>query len=309
MAVYRRQPANPVAKGVEPLRSAIAEAVRERVGGADRVKREDRVWRTAGPRWFTPEDPIWRVHKDPIMFVGGLRALFMQSLHPLAMAGVDQHSGYRGDPWGRLQRTSLFIATTTYARIEDAETMLRAIRTIHTSVTGTDPRGRPYEANDPHLLAWVHAAECHSFLVSHQAYAKTPLTDAEADTYVAQMGSISERLGFTGAPTTVAGLEALLEGYRPELEGTEAAVRTIRFVLDEPELPRVARPAYNALAYAALAVTPDWARTMLRLDESRWRHAPRVGPAAGATMMRVMRWAIDHPADDPTAACRQATHP
>lgn len=290
---------------MEHVRRAIAEAVRSRVGGPERAKREQRIWGTAGPRWFTPDDPIWRVHKDPIMFIGGLRSLFVQSLHPLAMAGVDQHSGYRGDPWGRLQRTSLFIATTTYARVEDAETMIRAIRSIHTQVTGTDPQGRVYEANDPHLLAWVHAAECHSFLVSHQAYAVSPLSDADADTYVAQMGSISERLGFTGAPTTVAELEATMDAYRPELEGTEAAVRTIRFVLDEPDLPLVARPAYAALAHAALAVTPAWARTMLQLDETRWRQAPRVGPVAGAAAMRVMRWAIDHPADDPFAPCRQ----
>lgn len=296
-----------MAKGVEPVRRAIADAVRSRVGGPERARREQRIWYSEGPRWFTPDDPIWRVHKDPIMFIGGLRALFMQSLHPLAMAGVDQHSGYRGDPWDRLQRTSLFIATTTYAPVPDAEAMIRAIRAIHTTVTGTDPKGRGYEANDPHLLAWVHAAECHSFLVAHQAYAATPLSDAEADTYVSQMGSISERLGFDGAPTTVAGLEALLEDYRPELEGTEAAVRTIRFVLDEPELPLVARPAYAALASAALAVTPDWARTMLELDDSRWRVAPRVGPVAGATAMRALRWAIDHPADDPFAACRQPT--
>ena len=55
------------------------------------------------------------------MFVGGLSALLLQSLHPLAMAGVDEHSGYRGDPWGRLARTSHFLAVTTYGSAADAE--------------------------------------------------------------------------------------------------------------------------------------------------------------------------------------------
>lgn len=291
------------------MRGAIAEAVRSRVGGSDRSNREGRIWYTPGERWFGPEDPVWQVHKDPAMFIGGLRALVMQSLHPLAMAGVDQHSGYRGDPWGRLQRTSLFIATTTYAPITDAEAMIRAVRTIHEEVTGADERGRDYAANDPHLLRWVHAAECHSFLLAHQTYGAAPLSARDADTYVAQMGSISQRLGFGDAPRTVAELEALLADYRPELEGTAAAVRTVRYVLDEPDLPIAARPAYVALASAALAITPGWARALLRLDRSRWRFAPAAGPAAGGATMRVMRWAIDHPADSARCAAALADSP
>ena len=286
------------ADGLDRLRTGVAEAVRSRVGGPDRSALEERVWRSDGPRWFTPDDPVWRVHKDAAMFAGGLRALVMQSLHPLAMAGVDEHSGYRGDPWGRLQRTSLYIATTTYGTSADAERMIRAIRGRHTSVVGTAPDGREYAASDPHLLAWVHAAECHSFLVTHQAYGARPLTPTEADTYVAQLGSISERLGFDGAPTSVAGLEAVLARYRPELAGTEAARRTVRYVLDEPDLPLAARPAYSALAAGALATTPSWARTMLGLDRSRWRPAATLGRPAGHAVTAGLRWALGaHPAD------------
>ena len=101
------------------------------------------------------------------MFVGGIRALLLQSLHPLAMAGVAGHSGYRGDPWGRLQRTSYFLAVTTFGLASDAQAATRRVRAIHERVTGTAPDGRPYAAPDPRLLTWVHIAEADSFLCAH----------------------------------------------------------------------------------------------------------------------------------------------
>ena len=121
---------------------------------------------------------MWRVHADAAMFPGGVAALLLQSLHPLAMAGVAGHSGYRGDPWGRLQRTSHFLATTTFGTVEDAEATIARVRGIHERVRGKDPRGRAYRASDPHLLRWVHVAEAHSFLTAHQRYALEPLTAA-----------------------------------------------------------------------------------------------------------------------------------
>ena len=114
---------------------------------------------------------MWRVHADASMFPGGVAALLLQSLHPLAMAGVAGHSGYKGDPWGRLQRTSHFLATTTFGTVEDAEATIARVRAIHERVRGRDPKGRPYRASDPHLLRWVHVAEAHSFLTAHQRYA------------------------------------------------------------------------------------------------------------------------------------------
>ncbi len=119
------------------------------------------------------------------MFPGGLAALLLQSLHPLAMAGVAGHSGYKGDPWGRLQRTSHYLAVTTFGTVADAEQAIAHVRSVHRRVRGTDHRGRPYAADDPHLLRWVHVAEIWSFLAAFQAYAATPLTDAEADLFVA----------------------------------------------------------------------------------------------------------------------------
>ena len=109
------------------------------------------------------------------MFPGGLAALLLQSLHPLAMAGVAGHSGYKGDPWGRLQRTSHYLAVTTFGTVADAEQAIEHVRSVHRRVRGNDDRGRPYAADDPHLLRWVHVAEIWSFLAAFQAYAATPL--------------------------------------------------------------------------------------------------------------------------------------
>src|SRR5688572_9586068 len=142
------------------LRTVLAEAVRSRVAGASP---DTSMFTAPGPRWFPEDAAIRAVHGDASMFIGGLRALLLQSLHPLAMAGVAGHSGYRGDPWGRLQRTSTFLATTTFGPAEDAQAAVDHVRAIHERVRGTAPDGRPYAAGDPHLLAWVHVAEIDSF--------------------------------------------------------------------------------------------------------------------------------------------------
>ncbi|HLQ82035.1 MAG TPA: oxygenase MpaB family protein, partial [Bacillota bacterium] len=104
-------------------RERITTAVRNRVNGED-FARTPPVWQTPGERWFAPADAIWRVHRDTAMFIGGIRALLMQSLHPVAMQAVSEHSGYRSDPWGRLQRTSQFISVTTYGTVGEAESAI-----------------------------------------------------------------------------------------------------------------------------------------------------------------------------------------
>ena len=268
----------------------LGTALRARVAGDDATERARVIWGKAGERWFTPEDPVWRVHADAAMFPGGVAALLLQSLHPLAMAGVAGHSGYKGDPWGRLQRTSHFLATTTFGTVEDAEAAIARVRGIHERVRGHDPQGRPYRASDPRLLRWVHVAEAHSFLTAHQRYALAPLTPAEADTYVAQSALVAGRLGATDLPTTVTELGAALASYRPELEATSQAREAARFLLLDPPLPWPARPGYGLIASGGVAVLPGWARRALRL--------PAGGPAtvlaggAGRVGTRAVRWAM-----------------
>ena len=265
-------------------------ALRSRVAGDDAPERAKRIWGAEGERWFTPEDPIWRVNADAAMFPGGLAALLLQSLHPLAMAGVAGHSGYKGDPWGRLQRTSHYLAVTTFGTIVDAERAIEHVRSRHRVVRGTDERGRAYAADDPHLLRWVHVAEISSFLAAFQAYAATPLSDAEADLFVHQTTRAASLLGATDLPHTVAELEQVIDSYRPELESTSAAREATRFMLLNPPVPLLLRPGYALIAAGGVALLPAWARRSLRL--------PLRGPGlavasrAGSVSASLVRWGM-----------------
>jgi uncharacterized protein (DUF2236 family) len=276
------------------LRRSVAVALRERVAGEDNAVKAALIWDAPGERWFSDSDPIWRVHADASMFVAGIRALLLQSLHPLAMAGVAGHSGYKGDPWGRLQRTSTFLATTTFGTIEDAEALIVRIREIHGRVRGRAPDGRHYAASDPHLLKWVHLAETDSFLRTYQRYAVTPLTAAEGDRYVAQSCVVATRLGVIEPPTTVAGLDAAITSYQPELAGTPEARDAARFLLLHSPLPWSARPGYGALAGAGVALLPGWARRDLALPQLPLADRTIALPLGDAAI-RVIRWALQHP--------------
>ncbi len=171
---------------------------------------------------ITPADPVRRVHGQATgMLTGGFAALMLQSLHPLAMAGVGQYSDFRADPVGRLNKTVRFITTTTFGSSPAAREVIGLVRRIHTRVHGTAPDGRPYRADDPDLLTWVHTAEVRSFLAGHQAYAPRPrrLTPAECDTYYRQAAPVAEELGARKVPRTASGTRHPPPGPRPRLLG------------------------------------------------------------------------------------------
>ncbi|MGA4507583.1 oxygenase MpaB family protein [Propionibacteriaceae bacterium G1746] len=268
------------------LQRRVGMAVLSRVGGDDPLARRADTVDKPGPRWFTPADPIWRVHDDAAMFASGVTALLLQSLHPLAMAGVAGHSGYKSDPWGRLARTSDYIGRTTFGTIADAEAMIARVRAVHDRVRGKDFRGRPYRAGDPHLLRWVHIAEIWAFLAGHRAYGVDPLSPADEDRYVEQCGLAAAKLGVIEPPTSVAGLEAAILCYRPELEVSPSATEAARFLLHTPPLAWWARPAYGLLAAGGLAVLQGWASDQLGLAQ------PRTGRARGRAGVAAVRWGL-----------------
>jgi uncharacterized protein (DUF2236 family) len=245
-------------------------------------------------RWFAADRPIRQVHSDCAMFVGGIAALLLQSLHPLAMAAVADHSGYRSDPWGRLQRTSHFIAATTLGREEDAMAAIAKVRAIHEHVTGKAPDGRPYRASDPHLLTWVHVAEVHAFLRAYEEYGEGRLSDVAKDGYVADMALIAAGMGVPDPPRTEAEVRAVIGRYRPELAGTPQAWEAARFLLREPPLPLVLRPVYAGLSAAAVALLPRWARRELHIPDLPLADATLARPA-GHLVVKAIRWGISAP--------------
>jgi len=261
------------------------------VAGPEGPARRERIHGTPGPRWFAPDRPIRQVHADASMFVGGMRALLLQSLHPLAMAGVAQHSDYRGDPWGRLQRTSEFLAVTTFGTATDAQRAVDKVRGIHRRVHGTAPDGRPYRAGDPHLLEWVHIAEIDSFLLAHQRYGANPLDQAGRDGYVADTARVASALGVIDPPRTEAELRERLDAFRPELRGTAEAREAARFLLVTPPLPLLARAPYGMVAATSISMLPGWARLPLRLPYLPPVEATAIR-AAGRVLVGAIRWAM-----------------
>jgi uncharacterized protein (DUF2236 family) len=217
---------------------------------------------------FGPDSVSWRVHEEPILFVAGLRSLYLQALHPLAVAAVVQNSDYKADPWGRLVRTSQYVGTTIYGTTAQAETAGRRVRALHARLRATDPRtGAEFRLDQPDLLRWVHVAEIESF-VSTARRAGVRLSASEIDTYYTEQRRTAALVGLD--PDTVPGTAAEVAGYyervRPELGMSKAAAETF-FFLSHPPLPwrlglTPVRLAYTGIAATAFSLLPPWARRM-----------------------------------------------
>ncbi len=221
---------------------------------------------------FGPDSVTWRVHSDPLLIVGGIRALLMQALHPLALAGVVEHSGFREDPWGRLGRTAEFVATLSYGTRSDALKAAARVRGAHRGLIGIEPdSGMPYQVDDPALLLWVHCCEVDSFL-STARRSGAELSDADADGYLCEQVRAAELVGIPArdVPADRADLAAYFTDMAPMLRASAEAKRALRFLL-APPMPtwvRVltpARPAWGGLATLSFALLPPWARRMYRM--------------------------------------------
>ena len=214
--------------------------------------------------YFGPASVTWRVNTDLAWPVAGLRSILMQALHPLAMAGVDQHSGWRRDPAGRLAATSAYLATITFGERAKAVRAAARVRRIHDHVRGVDAvTGRRYAAGDPALLLWVHVALVESGLAAGWAFG-TPLSAEDSDRYVAEMVVAAELAGVPRrlVPASVADLDRYTAAVRPELRCTPAAVESMAYLLDPPGQDEEVAGIWQDVRDAAIAVLPDWARDM-----------------------------------------------
>ena len=222
------------------------------------------------PGLYGPDSVTWRVHADPVMIVAGLRALLLQAVHPVAMAGVAQFSNYRVNPWQRLQRTAEFVARTTYGTQAEARERGRSVRDVHDRLAGVDPdTGRAYRVSDPHLLRWVHVCEAESFLSTYRR-AGGRLAPGDADRYYAEQQTAAELVGCPDVPTTEAAVRDYLQDMRPELHvGRDA--RAAAFFIVNPPMPRwvsfatPAKPAWWALGGLSVSLLPRWARRLYAL--------------------------------------------
>lgn len=279
-----------ISDAIATVRHELSTALRSRVAGPNAHERVQQILATDGPRWFADDRPIRRVHVDASMFIGGLRALLLQSLHPLAMAGVAQHSDFKNDPWGRLQRTAEFLVTTTFGPADEAQCTIDRIKAVHTRVHGIASDGRSYSASDPHLLRWVHVVEVDSFLSVYQRYGEFPLDQAGRDGYVADMAVIARALGVPAPPQSEQALLDQLRSYRPELRSTPESRDASRYLMLHPPLPMPARAAYTVLVATTVATLPRWSRSLLGVPYLPITEAIALRPL-GHGITRIFRWA------------------
>ncbi|MEU1853671.1 oxygenase MpaB family protein [Streptomyces sp. NPDC019990] len=247
----------------------------------------------ADPGLFGPSSVTWQLHGDPMMWVAGIRALYLQALHPRAVRGVLQNSDFRRDAWGRLLRTADFVGTTTYGTTEAAERAGARVRKIHSMLTATDPdTGERYGVDEPGLLRWVHCAEIDSYLdVVNRSGIR--LTGAEADRYIAEHRQSARLVGLDprAVPGDRAALAAYFEEVRPHLAAGTEAREVDDFLLRPPTHPilvparevlwrRVAQLAYASLPpyahelYGRPAPEPATVTRQLRLTGLLLRRIP-----------------------------------
>jgi uncharacterized protein (DUF2236 family) len=273
---------------VRPIKQAIAAEIvgifNDRGRGEKPVKR-----RSDGV--FEPGSVARRVHGDVTsMMVGGVSGLLLQMLHPAVLAGVWDHSNFRADMHGRLRRTARFIALTTYGGQAEAEAVIARVRGIHDRVRGILPDGRPYAANDPSLLAWVHVTEATSFLEAWIRYAEPGMSLADQDRYFAEMARVALALGADPIPRTRAAARNLIRAMQPLMLCDGRTREVAQLVLRQQAPSLMAEPMQALVMQAGVDLLPDWARRMHGLP-SPVLSRPLVR-AATLGIARTVRWAF-----------------
>ncbi|MFI6470908.1 oxygenase MpaB family protein [Streptomyces sp. NPDC050516] len=254
----------------------------------------------ADPGYFGPESVTWQVHSDPMMWIAGIRALYLQALHPRAVRGVMQNSDFRKDAWGRLMRTANFVGTLSYGTREAAEQAGARVRRIHALLKADDPvTGERFGIDDPELLLWVHCAEIDSYL-SVARRSGFRLSDAQADRYVGEHRVGARLVGLDPAdvPGTVAELAAYFDSVRPGLAAT-ADARDVDDFLRRPPTHPLLIPArelvWRRVAHLAYASLPPYAHELYGRPAPAERTVDRRLTRTGTALRRIpatLRWQL-----------------
>jgi len=249
--------------------------------------------------YLGPDSVAWKVVGHPVSLVGGIRALIVQSLHPLAMAGVAQHSDYRNRALDRLRRTAYYVTATTFGDRATADAAAAHVRRVHRRIRGIDPvTGRAYSADDPETQLWVHCVEWHSFLAAYRAYGGR-LTPDEQDRYHEEGARVAPLVGLPASmvPRTVAEQREYFESVRSQLVVSDQARAAIDFVL-RPPLTRDLLPfqiPIRLVARAALAIVPRDLRRMAGVDQPRALDAMTVAAVRPAAVLLTLPLLRDAP--------------
>lgn len=243
------------------------------------------------PGLFGPGSVSWQVHGDfTSMLIGGISALMLQALHPLALAGVWDHSNFRQDMLGRLRRTGQFISGTTFGASGDADWLIDKVRTIHLQVIGHAEDGRAYAASDPALLTWVHVAEVSHFLAAHLRYRNPLLSGEDQDRYYDEIALVAERLGASNVPRSRMDVADYLSDIRPQLLCDHRSREVLRLLLDAPAPSLLARPMGALMMQAGIDLLPRWASGMLALQQNELQR--RLVRSGVRSVAPLLRWAV-----------------
>lgn len=238
------------------------------------------------PGLLGPGSVSWAVLADVATFVGGIRALLIQAVHPEVVAGVGDHSRYQDDPLGRLSRTSAYVTATTYGAMPEVEAALERVKRMHRVVAGVSSRGVDYEARDPRLSAWVHNALTDSFITAHVVYGGTSLSIADEDRFVEEQTRVGALLGADPMPASRAELASWIE-TDPDIEPTTHMRAAVDF-LANPPLGASIRLPYKVLFEAALVTIPPRIRDILGL---RTKPGSR---KVGKSLVSALRWTMGY---------------
>ena len=243
------------------------------------------------PGLFGPDAVCWRIHSDfPAMLCGGISALMLQMLHPLALAGVWDHSNFREDMLGRLRRTSQFVAATTFAPTNEAERLIERVQRIHAQVSGVAPDGTRYSAEDPELLTWVHVCEVYSFMRGYLRYKNPNLSRKTQDAYFSEVALVARKLGAETVPDSVIEVEAYLHLMRRELRYNQRTAAVMQALFKAPTPSAFTKPMGRCITIAGFDLLPDWAIQMNPAPLSRPQRA--LARAALVGLAPTLRWSL-----------------
>ncbi len=237
-----------------------------------------------------PNSVSWRIFKNPIaLYIGGLAAVILELAEPAVRTGVWEHSSFRKDPVGRLQRTASAAMVTVYGAGSIALSMIAGVVRMHAKVAGKTPAGMPYSASDARLLAWVHATAAFGIAEAYRHYVE-PLSRAELDSFYREGAPVAQLYGALDSPASDAERQALFDSMRGRLEPSPIVFQFLQIMRDAPAFPRPLRWMQRILGRAAVEMIPDAIRECLGLDESYGlrRHETWIVKLAGAASNRIV---------------------
>jgi uncharacterized protein (DUF2236 family) len=261
------------------------------------------------PGLIGPDSMSWELHADLASVAqAGIPAIVLEILHPSVVAGVQDFSNYRNDPFQRARATLGYVLTTTFGNTTAATELIDRVRHVHSFVHGTRPDGVGYAADDPELLTWVHT--CIPWMIMRTfEHTNRALTPAERDRYLAEQALIGRMGGGAAVPASMSELEQYLADMRPRLSVNAQTRDFIEFLLTSPMFPRLPaaldRSLHRFAMYAGMSRAPGWAAELIGFDRPTPLAGLLIGPALRADASR-LRWAVGTPRYVTLATARAA---